>query len=1165
MAAIRRLLADLRRSETRRDALGRVRRRAAREFHGIMNRSGSTDAVTGTAEGTPNAPFGGTRPDSWYVGEWSRLAKAVFGREVAAEERPLDAIRAPEALRQARRQRAQAELVEAIARGEHLERAVCGGVSALAEVLEWHAAWAVAEGVGRLPGGASAAAMGHAVLLHRRRQFDRVWNLVRDLDDGTLATYIPVEAVDAALAVGTDETRQRALAVAAPTEGMNADVLVDLAGRFLAFGERTRAAELVAELRRRSSIDLDARRRYSWTLIEKWLEHRPASFPTGSIPVAVIDYQTPDHVLTSGNLGDYIQTLSLLGNLARLSDVEFSGDDGLGEVATELQERVQPDLRVPDVKGAVHLVAVDRDFSSASDIPQGTWMVAFGWHMHPLYDLRYDFPYHPNIRPLFISFHVNRLEMLSDAAQAYLRRYGPVGCRDWNTVFLLLSAGIDAFFTGCLTTTVDALFPSREAAYRGKGAVGVIDLQRQSAGRGARNVRMFSHQSDDYRYMSATEGIRAADATLAAYQRDLSRAVTGRLHAYLPLTSLGVPVEFKTNNPGDIRFAGLAGLRPGDARLTELRSGIRDLTSRVFDKVLTGAEENEVYGFWRDITRERVAEARARFEAPVADTPTTIDVAAAVATSRAGSRRFGPHETVDRDTVTDVVLAFDQNLTHPAAVLLESIVAHASGALRLWVLGRGLTDAYQEWLAAAFPSLPITFLPCDRITYDVGGRKRRIPSRITVSTMDRLLLPRMLEDVDRVVYLDVDTLMLDDVCRLARTDLGHRPLAARDSNVSAASEWQRAGRPLPEPLATELRRSMGVRHGYGHPALNAGVLVLDLDRLRRDDFTARYLGFGEQYGLHDQDTMLAYVGRDRGVIEPRWNALPVLEDVRDPGLIHWASFGKPWDPQLTFEQDRWREYAAQLQHRGGVPPTTDAGTTSRAGSIGNPIQIGPVTTGLSPELERIIDRVRTEHLSYLDSASLRALAATVTEIEAEAIGGLIIEAGSALGGSAITLAAAKSPARRMKVYDGFGMIPPPSEKDGEDVHRRYATIASGGSRGIGGETYYGYRQGLLAEVTESFARHGLPIADSNVELVQGRFEDTIALDEPVALAHLDGDWYASTMTCLTRIAPLLSVGGRFVIDDYDTWSGCRAAVDEYFAGRPGFRFERRGRLHIVRV
>ena len=36
----------------------------------------------------------------------------------------------------------------------------------------------------------------------------------------------------------------------------------------------------------------------------------------------------------------------------------------------------------------------------------------------------------PNIRPLFISFHVSRLEMLSDEALDYLRRFGRVGCRD---------------------------------------------------------------------------------------------------------------------------------------------------------------------------------------------------------------------------------------------------------------------------------------------------------------------------------------------------------------------------------------------------------------------------------------------------------------------------------------------------------------------------------------------------------------------------------------------------------------------------------------------------------------------------------------------------------------------------------------------------------------
>jgi hypothetical protein len=718
---IRRLLGDLRRPETRSDAVLRVRRRAGSGLRRLIGQSGSTDPATGRPAGANGSPTATKRPDSWYVGEWSRLATVILGPDVDGTAQPRNAAQAPDAVKHAARQRAQATLAEAIARGEPLERAVCRSVAALAELVEYHAAWALAEGVGSLPGGSSASAMGHAVLLHRRRQFERAWTVVRDLDDEALSRHIPVEAVDAALAAGTAAARQRALAIGARAEWMDAPTLVDLAGRFLAFEERERAADLVAELRRRSPVDLDERRRYAWTLIERWLDRRPISVPTGSVPVAVIDYRSPDHVLTSGNLGDYIQTLSMVGNLVRLSGVRFTGEDGLGELATELQARVKPTLREPDARGAIHLLPVDRDFSGAEDIPMGTWMIAFGWHMHPLFDLRYDFPYHPNIRPLFVSFHVNRLDMLTDAAQDYLRRHGPIGCRDWNTVFLLLGAGIDAFFSGCLTSTIDVLFPDRDAVFAGKGTVGVIDLPARAAGRDASDVRVYTHQDDAHRYMSLTEGLRTAHTALAAYQRDLKRAVTRRLHAYLPLTALGVPVEFRTTIPGDVRFAGLTGLRPGDARLTEMRDGIRSVIARAFEPILAGADETEVYRAWREVTRDRVAEARARFEAPVVDVPTTIDLTAAVATTRAGSRRFGPHDGVDGNAVTDLVLSFDQNLTTPAAVLLESIVANASGPIRLWVLARGLSDAYQEWLAAAFPAVPMTFLPCDEIRYGPKG------------------------------------------------------------------------------------------------------------------------------------------------------------------------------------------------------------------------------------------------------------------------------------------------------------------------------------------------------------------------------------------------------------------------------------------------------------
>jgi hypothetical protein len=56
------------------------------------------------------------------------------------------------------------------------------------------------------------------------------------------------------------------------------------------------------------------------------------------------------------------------------------------------------------------------------------------------------------------------------------------------------------------------------------------------------------------------------------------------------------------------------------------------------------------------------------------------------------------------------------------------------------------------------------------------------------------------------------------------------------------------------------------------------------------------------------------------------------------------------------------------------------------------------------------------------------------------------------------------------------------------------------------------------------------------------------------------------MTCLRRIGPHLVPGGRLVIDDYYSYSGCRQAVDRFLADNPGlYRREKHSRLHLVRA
>lgn len=223
---------------------------------------------------------------------------------------------------------------------------------------------------------------------------------------------------------------------------------------------------------------------------------------------------------------------------------------------------------------------------------------------------------------------------------------------------------------------------------------------------------------------------------------------------------------------------------------------------------------------------------------------------------------------------------------------------------------------------------------------------------------------------------------------------------------------------------------------------------------------------------------------------------------------------------------------------------------------------------LPPAVEDAMGRVIAANLTYLERAALSDLASAAIEVERRGLAGVIQEMGCAAGGSAIVLAKAKGRGRRLEVYDVFGMIPPPSEKDGSDVRERYRTIAEGKSEGINGSTYYGYEGDLYGKVRARFAEYGVPAEENEVHLVRGLYEETLRADGgPVALAHVDCDWYESVMVCLERTWPRLVPGGRLVIDDYHHWSGCRSAVDDYFGARPRgeFRMDPRSRLHVVRV
>jgi len=101
----------------------------------------------------------------------------------------------------------------------------------------------------------------------------------------------------------------------------------------------------------------------------------------------------------------------------------------------------------------------------------------------------------------------------------------------------------------------------------------------------------------------------------------------------------------------------------------------------------------------------------------------------------------------------------------------------------------------------------------------------------------------------------------------------------------------------------------------------------------------------------------------------------------------------------------------------------------------------------------VINTIRSNKLIYLTEAKLNMLTGICLSNEIKIIQCVILEAGRALWISFILMA---SLTNKTSVYDVFGMIPPPSDKDGNDVQKRIDVIQSGGLKGIDGDHYYEY-------------------------------------------------------------------------------------------------------------
>jgi len=565
----------------------------------------------------------------------------------------------------------------------------------------------------------------------------------------------------------------------------------------------------------------------------------PTAPATGRRTVAIMDYGHPGVNRASANIGDHVQSIAALGHLVRHRGVRLHGDAQVVELLNTLGERTRPELRRDGVDVELDVITVHRDASMYQPIPEDTWVLCFGWYMHAIFEMRHGFPLHRNLRPIFVSFHCNKRALLTPEAIEYLRRHGPVGCRDWTTVYLLLSCGVPAFFSGCVTTTIATVFPDA-APPPADAPVAYVDMPAEEVPAGAAT---YAHSDPAVRRRPFVANVRNALSLLETYRTRHSAVVTSRLHCYLPVRALGVAADFRPRNHSDIRFDGLIDL--DDDAFGAIRDGLLRKLERVHGAILTGRSEADVYELWRELNADDVAAARERLARPLRLPP--ADPAFERRVRRAVAKTVTHGDRADDPVDCAVVLGKGGGRALEA--LLDSLLRHASRPLHLWILARPGTGAIERRLAR-------------RVTVS------RVPVR-GLRRVTRLVLAELLPGVDRVVVLRPDAIATADVAELARLQLGGHAFAApARPGASGFGAIHRAAARLRDrtDAASELRRTAHARHRFDFDAFGGELLVLDLDRMRRDGFSAQALPLVREFGLRELEVLHYLAGPNHATV-----------------------------------------------------------------------------------------------------------------------------------------------------------------------------------------------------------------------------------------------------------------------------------------------------------
>jgi lipopolysaccharide biosynthesis glycosyltransferase len=236
-----------------------------------------------------------------------------------------------------------------------------------------------------------------------------------------------------------------------------------------------------------------------------------------------------------------------------------------------------------------------------------------------------------------------------------------------------------------------------------------------------------------------------------------------------------------------------------------------------------------------------------------------------------------------------VVYAGDKNYFSHIGISLASLVRYDKPDM-VYLLTDYLNISYTKELSDYTHKIGINF---KIIEADLSSYRLKISKKIPLAAYYRLLLPDLLPDIEKVIYLDGDTVIINSLLPLWNVNLGKNYIAAVED--------------------IGIKKSVKINlFGSDNLYFNSGILLIDLRAFRCNNLTAQMLEFAmrhkDKITYHDQCVLNYFTQSKWFNLPARYNTMAChildsekyCKEIENSVIIHYNSyFGKPWDYYCT--------------------------------------------------------------------------------------------------------------------------------------------------------------------------------------------------------------------------------------------------------------------------